>query len=131
MVNYLIAHFLHIRKIKTSRCDLIWSITMNYTINQVLLGVEDVYTLDRYIIWFLIHRLYVCRVISKFMGNSFYSSSPCRYFKYLHCGLFFPVFYYAFMVLTVGIGSLLVNGALIWLATEFVTGITIEGAALV
>ncbi|HPX78339.1 MAG TPA: phage holin family protein, partial [Methanobacterium sp.] len=36
-----------------------------------------------------------------------------------------------FMVLTVGIGSLLVNGALIWLATEFVTGITIEGAALV
>lgn len=36
-----------------------------------------------------------------------------------------------FMVLTVGIGSLLVNGALIWLAAEFVGGVTIEGAALV
>lgn len=36
-----------------------------------------------------------------------------------------------FMVLTVGVGSLLVNGGLIWLATEFVDGITIEGAALI
>ncbi len=36
-----------------------------------------------------------------------------------------------FMVLTVGIGSLLVNGALIWLASEFTGGVTIEGAALV
>ncbi len=36
-----------------------------------------------------------------------------------------------FMVLTVGVGSLLVNGALIWLASEFVGGVTIEGAALV
>jgi uncharacterized membrane protein YvlD (DUF360 family) len=36
-----------------------------------------------------------------------------------------------FMVLTVGVGSLLVNGGLIWLATEFVDGITIEGAAII
>lgn len=36
-----------------------------------------------------------------------------------------------FMVLTVGVGSLLVNGAIIWLASEFVGGISIEGAALV
>lgn len=36
-----------------------------------------------------------------------------------------------FLVLTVGIGSLLVNGALIWLATKFTGGVTIEGAALV
>ncbi|MCE5213753.1 MAG: phage holin family protein [Methanobacterium sp.] len=36
-----------------------------------------------------------------------------------------------FMVLTVGVGALLINGALIWLATNFVDGITIEGAALI
>lgn len=36
-----------------------------------------------------------------------------------------------FMVFTVGIGALLINGALIWLATTFVSGITIEGAALI
>lgn len=36
-----------------------------------------------------------------------------------------------FMVLTVGIGSLLINGALIWLASSFVDGVTIEGAALI
>lgn len=35
-----------------------------------------------------------------------------------------------FMVLTVGIGSLLINGILIWVASEFVPGITIEGGAL-
>ena len=36
-----------------------------------------------------------------------------------------------FMVFTVGIGALLINGALIWLASNFVPGITIEGAALI
>lgn len=36
-----------------------------------------------------------------------------------------------FMVFTVGIGALLINGALIWLATTFVDGVTIEGAALI
>ncbi len=36
-----------------------------------------------------------------------------------------------FMVFTVGIGSLLINGALIWLASNFVPGITIEGFALI
>ena len=36
-----------------------------------------------------------------------------------------------FMVYTVGIGALLINGALIWLASNFVPGITIEGAALI
>ncbi len=36
-----------------------------------------------------------------------------------------------FMVFTVGIGALLINGALIWLASTFVPGITIEGAALI
>jgi uncharacterized membrane protein YvlD (DUF360 family) len=36
-----------------------------------------------------------------------------------------------FMVFTVGIGALLINGALIWLASNFVTGVTIEGAALI
>jgi uncharacterized membrane protein YvlD (DUF360 family) len=36
-----------------------------------------------------------------------------------------------FMVFTVGIGALLLNGALIWLASNFVPGITIEGAALI
>ena len=36
-----------------------------------------------------------------------------------------------FMVFTVGIGALLINGALIWLASDFVPGITIEGAALI
>ncbi|MBI5679890.1 MAG: phage holin family protein [Methanobacterium sp.] len=36
-----------------------------------------------------------------------------------------------FMVFTVGIGALLINGALIWLASNFVPGITIEGTALI
>ncbi len=36
-----------------------------------------------------------------------------------------------FMVLTVGIGALIVNGFLIWIASDFVPGITIEGAALI
>lgn len=36
-----------------------------------------------------------------------------------------------FMVFTVGIGALLINGALIWLASNFVQGITIEGLALI
>ncbi|MCC7551842.1 MAG: phage holin family protein, partial [Methanobacterium sp.] len=36
-----------------------------------------------------------------------------------------------FMVFTVGIGALLLNGFLIWLASEFVTGFTIEGPALI
>jgi len=36
-----------------------------------------------------------------------------------------------FMVLTVGIGALLINGFLIWIASNFVQGITIEGAALI
>ncbi len=36
-----------------------------------------------------------------------------------------------FMVFTVGIGALLINGALIWLASNFVPGITIQGAALI
>ena len=36
-----------------------------------------------------------------------------------------------FMVFTVGIGALLINGALIWLASNFVDGVTIEGAALI
>ncbi len=36
-----------------------------------------------------------------------------------------------FIVITVGIGSLLINGALIWLASYIVPGITIEGAALI
>jgi uncharacterized membrane protein YvlD (DUF360 family) len=36
-----------------------------------------------------------------------------------------------FMVFTVGIGALLINGALIWLASYFVPGITIEGLALI
>lgn len=36
-----------------------------------------------------------------------------------------------FMVFTMGIGALLINGALIWLASNFVNGITIEGAALI
>jgi len=36
-----------------------------------------------------------------------------------------------FMVFTVGIGALLINGILIWLASTFVPGITIEGAALI
>lgn len=36
-----------------------------------------------------------------------------------------------FMVFTVGIGALLVNGFLIWIASEFISGITIEGAALI
>jgi len=36
-----------------------------------------------------------------------------------------------FMVFTVGIGALLINGALIWLASNFVPGITIEGAAFI
>ncbi len=36
-----------------------------------------------------------------------------------------------FMVFTVGIGALLINGALIWLASNFVAGITIEGGALI
>lgn len=36
-----------------------------------------------------------------------------------------------FMVLTVGIGSLLINGTLIWLASNFVDGVSIEGAALI
>lgn len=36
-----------------------------------------------------------------------------------------------FMVFTVGIGALLVNGFLIWIASEFISGITIEGAAFI
>lgn len=36
-----------------------------------------------------------------------------------------------FMVFTVGIGALLLNGVLIWLSTNFITGITIEGPALI
>ena len=36
-----------------------------------------------------------------------------------------------FMVFTVGIGSLLINGALIWFATGFVDGVTIDGVALI
>jgi putative membrane protein len=36
-----------------------------------------------------------------------------------------------FMVFTVGIGALLINGVLIWLASTFVPGITIEGAAFI
>ena len=36
-----------------------------------------------------------------------------------------------FMVFTVGIGALLINGALIWLASNFVDGVSIEGAALI
>ena len=36
-----------------------------------------------------------------------------------------------FMVFTVGVGSLLINGALIWFATGFVDGVSIEGAALI
>ena len=36
-----------------------------------------------------------------------------------------------FMVFTVGIGALLINGVLIWLASNFVPGITIEGAAFI
>lgn len=36
-----------------------------------------------------------------------------------------------FMVFTVGIGALLLNGLLIWLATNFTTGVTIEGPALI
>ena len=36
-----------------------------------------------------------------------------------------------FMVFTVGIGALLMNGVLIWLASTFVSGITIEGFAFI
>lgn len=36
-----------------------------------------------------------------------------------------------FMVFTVGVGALLINGFLIWLASNFVPGITIEGLALI
>ncbi len=36
-----------------------------------------------------------------------------------------------FMVFTVGVGALLINGLLIWLASNFLDGITIEGAALI
>jgi len=36
-----------------------------------------------------------------------------------------------FMVFTVGIGALLLNGFLLWLASEFVAGFTIEGPALI
>lgn len=36
-----------------------------------------------------------------------------------------------FMVYTVGIGALLINGALIWFASNFVPGISIEGPALI
>ncbi len=48
--------------------------------------------------------------------------------------LFWPVLsriLLPFMVFTVGIGALLINGILIWLASNFVSGITIEGAALI
>lgn len=36
-----------------------------------------------------------------------------------------------FMVFTVGIGSLLVNGVLVWLASEFIGGVAIGGGALI
>ena len=36
-----------------------------------------------------------------------------------------------FMVFTVGIGALLINGALIWLASNFVEGVSITGVALI
>lgn len=36
-----------------------------------------------------------------------------------------------FMVFTVGVGALLINGTLIWLASTFVPGITIGGVALI
>lgn len=36
-----------------------------------------------------------------------------------------------FMVFTVGIGSLLLNGLVIWVISEFVPGITIQGSALI
>jgi putative membrane protein len=36
-----------------------------------------------------------------------------------------------FMVFTVGIGALLINGALIWVASGFVDGVSIQGAALI
>ena len=48
--------------------------------------------------------------------------------------LFWPVLarvLLPFMVFTVGIGSLLLNGLLIWLASEFVDGFTIGGPALI
>ena len=35
-----------------------------------------------------------------------------------------------FMVFTVGIGALLINGFLIWIASEFVPGVKISGVAL-
>ncbi|MGZ7136571.1 MAG: phage holin family protein, partial [Methanobacterium sp.] len=36
-----------------------------------------------------------------------------------------------FIVVTVGVGTLLINGTLIWLASDIIPGITIEGAALI
>ena len=36
-----------------------------------------------------------------------------------------------FMVYTVGVGALLINGFLIWIASDFLPGISIEGAALI
>ncbi len=48
--------------------------------------------------------------------------------------VFWPLlsrFLLPFMVFTVGIGALLLNGFLIWLASNFVDGFTIEGPALI
>ncbi|NYB51234.1 MAG: phage holin family protein [Methanobacteriaceae archaeon] len=48
--------------------------------------------------------------------------------------IFWPLmarFLLPFMVFTVGIGALLLNGFLIWLASNFVEGFTIEGPALI
>ena len=44
---------------------------------------------------------------------------------------FLSRFLLPFIVYTVGIGALLINGLLIWIASDFVPGVTIEGAALI
>ncbi|MDP1553493.1 MAG: phage holin family protein, partial [Methanobacteriaceae archaeon] len=48
--------------------------------------------------------------------------------------LFWPILsriFLPFLVYTIGIGSLIINGALIWLISNFVPGIAIEGWALI
>lgn len=48
--------------------------------------------------------------------------------------IFWPILsrvFLPFMVFTVGVGALLLNGFLIWLASNFVDGFTVDGAALI
>lgn len=106
-----------------------WVIIAINIINQDFTGLEDNITVDRIFIRFFIAHLPFGLTLETW-ETAFIATLVVGILNVILWPLLSRVLL-PFMVFTIGIGALLINGALIWLDSNFIDGITIKGAALI